>query len=388
MNSIFLSHSLREYRLAKYKIEKLKAFYAAQAGLNTVQYWLARGVFYENFKDWQPIIKSEPEVQWRAEIALEAGSLIITSYGKKSQKNEKLSQELVLKTPPRLNKAIITQQKLKKENIHAEIKGGIQFVFSLPQFQDYSFREIFSKCLQELTDPAELPQFPDSYWDERKVPNLKALQKIYILGDLTIEGGFYHNPWLLSGPAKIISSGDIRVSEDVLVNRITFIAQGNITIEDRAQVYNSLLFSQGWITLSERAQVSGKLLSQQGVIVRDMARVLPYSVIYVNGKARARSHPPVSVILRDQSAIYATVILPLHQKGASIIIKDATVWGILYTPEINFQGKLYGVLIAKKFSFGKVTGKITRPALPQTFPVPLGFKANLTLLQPISWRKD
>jgi hypothetical protein len=369
--SVYLS----KYKLSQSYHSQLKAFYASVAGINIASYYLRQNPNWQPESEFFPISSQKTFYQTQIKIKKQLGSILIRAKGRYQNFEEILERELALPISPFFSTAIVTTQKLKKKDIRGYVKGEIKTRTSLPYFNPHSFKETFEEYLKWLTNPYLFEQVEGCVWSYENRPDFSRRPRIYVMGNLTFEGGSLEEPLLFKGPATIVCSGSITLSEGVRLVKINLIAQGDIKLHHHSFFLRGNLFSLlGGIEMADQTVFQGKMMATSTILIKDQAFIFPYSVIYLRGR-KHKDTLKGQVKIEREAFVQATVIAYQKRQNLSVLLENTFYRGLIYTNLMELKNsEVYGTVVAEKFK--KIEGVIDRTKLDDRFLIPACFSSQ------------
>ncbi|MFO7889352.1 MAG: hypothetical protein R6V04_03330 [bacterium] len=262
----------------------------------------------------------------------------------------------------------------------------------LPFFDPTLFKNLFI-CYQNLLQYGRDCSF--FYQDIKitdKIMKENKPENIYVNGHVLITDSLLSNS--LTGPIKIISTGDIHVTDSIFIKEyVELIAAGNIYIKDQTSIDQGIIFAGEKVEISGQSSINAQVFTRGNIVIKEQAQVRYPSVLYCSGQV-IDNVLRGNIIIQDNSQVIGAIILfPLEKERSYrndetfiYITQGAMTAGVVYSyHSVDLRGCIYGTVVTSIFDFylhptsyrnWLKDAVIDRTQLPDNFLLPLSFRSD------------
>ncbi len=236
--------------------------------------------------------------------------------------------------------------------------------------------------------PREPPRFGKKGW------------VAFALGQVTLENDG-SEAWVLKGPGKIYSEGEIRVKGAIRLEGIQLFSGKDITFEGEVAGEDVSAFARGSVFLHDRCRHGLEAIAVKDIVLRDKAQTLAGSVLLSTGsKGNAKGGADTLNVIRVvNEAVARGFAIAAGANGRVALATPANrVEGVVIASSVWLAGEVDGAVLARKLLCEGTnarnclgTGRIFRDRLPEGFvqPLQLGPQDRRAFaFQLLDWERD
>lgn len=374
------------YRFARRDLNRLQAFYFAEAGIYKALWYISG---HDGFDwNWRPeneeIFVSNNQT---AQISIQerGGFLEIISSIRFNNQNQKLRVLVGQNMPDEFNQAIIIggadfplvvtgsnriigDVTVGSGGVKPGTIKGIKFSgeklvdgrihrISPPQMP-YFDAKVFLRSMQKFKELLQNPPetISNNFFDSDSLRNSSETKILYVQGkvDFHVLGDS-----LLNGPITIVSDGDVFLSGSIkLMNQVYIVAKGEISVTDSVLLDDAVVYSEKGISVSGNVKGAMQLLTIGDIQVSGHSQLEYPSVLFTTGHV-VENKRIGTIKIEDDAEITGAVILMdtqsdsdknVRRDGKVVVESNAQVTGLIYsTNHTTIRGRVHGLVAADHF---------------------------------------
>jgi hypothetical protein len=215
---------------------------------------------------------------------------------------------------------------------------------------------------------------------------------IYVEGDLVFN---LEDTAVVSGPVTFIVERDLTIGRYSRLSNMVFAVRNRIQVKDLARVEQGLLYSTNQAWVMDSARVQGQFMVDDSLVVSGDV-VMEYPSFLYNRGRREGAHLTSGIVIRDRAAITGTILY--HPPGVTSAVyqesgprklsigKETSIKGFAYCfGELDLNTKLSGHLAFDHINYQRrgttyrnwlVNQTIDRKSLPEGFLLPVIFSGQ------------
>jgi hypothetical protein len=264
----------------------------------------------------------------------------------------------------------------------------------LPQVAEEKITGEMKKLESKISFPekSETVLQGSQVFDARSLPALDSGKDLFVNGSVIIESGA-GKPSVIKGTGAVIASGNIQISGSMTFEGTTFIALGDVIVTGNVRLDKVTIYSQGAIDFEDEVRCAGNLYAFQTIMLIDRAAIELPSFAYIRG---VESNDPKKSMLGlqlMQRSRFSGVLFCAKGATYSIVEREARFTGLLFTRGyVVLQGTVFGCVAASRLAEkimddrnALAGGTINRSMLPKSFTVPLAFGRQGAAFTVVSW---
>jgi len=281
--------------------------------------------------------------------------------------------------------AILVEDSLisRKYDIHPE--SNIPFPFIMNEF--------YTENINSFDYLIDNPQVAQKVYETSQgfnrtyLPDFEEYQSIFVQGRVILEGGSEISPFTFSvRGGTLISSEQIEVEETIRIKGpFNIVAKKGVLIKDNAILEDVVIYSPEKVKVTDNARIKGIIMSKSKVKITDNVEILPWSVIYTQGRVK-EGILEGEIIVERNAQIRGTLIcnydpsFTFVKNQTGIYLRSGSeVYGIIYSRnEVQIEGKVNGSVVAKAVKNHILNkAEIDRAALPYNYDLPNAFNSKI-----------
>lgn len=197
--------------------------------------------------------------------------------------------------------------------------------------------------------------------------------------DLTLteaDAQLFNDPVLAIAPGDLTLQGNFSIAPGSI-----FLAGSRLSVRGRVKGRGALFYGRDTLQVGQSARVAGQFLSRTRLLVEQQAVLAYPSVAFVSGPGRIQVRGRARI---DGTVLYPTPSSNAQEKREVTIGPDGQVRGALYNrARTELWGEVHGSVLTFQFGFYRSPthyvnwlkdATIRRPRRPRDFTVPYGFE--------------
>jgi hypothetical protein len=356
-------HRLR----ARLTLQKLKASYLAEAGVNRAL-WLLSGQEQKdlNFRTEGYLQKIDDLQSYQFKIRNWGGYLLVESEGKAGRVKKSVKALIGQKQTEEFNRAInlgspdyplilagrtrikgdvllslagVMEGKFKGEGFSGDtlVDGKIstQKGNRLPIFNTDLTIE-FEENVKQLKETTDYRIDKSLTLDEKVEPDYLKAKTTYINGSILINAS---KEKTFKGPGFLYCTGKIEITgESRLEDRFIFVSEKTIEVSGKALLKDCILYSKKQVILKDDVVFEGQIFSDSNIVMEDKAKTIFPSFLLLTGKkVKDRIEGKIEIKSKESEGILAFQEWDIQR--AAFFIKNNGI--ITISPEAVFKGMIY-----------------------------------------------
>jgi hypothetical protein len=186
--------------------------------------------------------------------------------------------------------------------------------------------------------------------------------------------------WILKGPGRIYSNGEIRVKGRIRLVDIQLLSGKDITFEDTVSGEGISAYARGSVFIHDRCKLGIEAVAGKNIILRDKAQTTVGSVLLSAGsKAPASGPDSLNAVRIVNEAVARGFLIAGGSNGrVALATPKNVVEGVIMASAVWLAGEVHGPVVTSKLLCEGTntrnclgTGRIDRSRLPANFVQPL-----------------
>jgi hypothetical protein len=206
--------------------------------------------------------------------------------------------------------------------------------------------------------------------------------------------------WILKGPGRIFSNGEIRVKGRIRLVDIQLLSGKDIIFEDTVSGEEISAYSRGSVFVNDRCKLGIEAVAGKNIVLRDKAQTTVGSVLISAGSKAANGGPDSlnAVRIVNQAVARGFLIAGGANGRVALATQENVVEGVIMASAVWLAGEVHGpVVTSKLLCEGTNTrnclgsGRINRSRLPANFVQPLQLgpqDRRLYTFRLMEWRRS